>query len=79
MKVSRTVVGVNTAKRVVRLHRVDMETGEIVDLELTPGKFHEHFATALRRSTPAGGVRPQALVTFQTTLPTICASSARHS
>ena len=45
MKTSRTVVGVDTAKRVFQLHWVDMETGEIVDLKLTRGKFLEHFAT----------------------------------
>ncbi len=44
MKTSRTVVGVDTAKRVFQLHRVDMETGEIVDLKLTRAKFLEHFA-----------------------------------
>ena len=31
MKTNRTVVGVDTAKRVFQLHSVDMETGEIVD------------------------------------------------
>ena len=44
MKTSRTVVGVDTAKRVFQLHWVDMETGEIVDLKLTRTKFLEHFA-----------------------------------
>jgi len=44
MKTSRTVVGVDTAKRVFQLHWVDMETGEIVDLRLTRAKFLEHFA-----------------------------------
>ena len=44
MKTSRTVVGVDTAKRVFQLHWVDMETGEIVDLKLTRAKFLEHFA-----------------------------------
>ena len=43
MKTSRTVVGVDTAKRVFQLHWVDMETGEIVDLKLTRAKFLEHF------------------------------------
>ena len=32
MKTNRTVVGVDTAKRVFQLHWVDMETGEIVRL-----------------------------------------------
>ena len=44
MKTSRTVVGVDTAKRVFQLDWVDMETGEIVDLKLTRAKFLEHFA-----------------------------------
>ena len=44
MKTSRTVVGVDTAKRVFQLHWVDMETGEIVDLKLRRAKFLEHFA-----------------------------------
>ena len=44
MKTNRTVVGVDTAKRVFQLHWVDMETGEIVDLRLMRAKFLEHFA-----------------------------------
>jgi len=44
MKISRTVVGVDTAKRVFQLHWVDVETGEIVDLKLTRAKLLEHFA-----------------------------------
>ncbi len=44
MKVSRTVVGVDTAKRVFQLHWVDLETGEMVDMRLSRGKFLEHFA-----------------------------------
>ena len=44
MKTNRTVVGVDTAKRVFQLHWVDMETGEIVDLRLTRAKFLEHLA-----------------------------------
>ena len=44
MKTNRTVVGVDTAKRVFQLHWVDMETGEIEDLKLTRAKFLEHFA-----------------------------------
>ena len=44
MKTNRTVVGVDTAKRVFQLHWVDIETGEIVDLRLTRAKFLEHFA-----------------------------------
>ena len=44
MKNSRTVVGVDTAKRVFQLHWVDLETGEMVDRRLSRGKFLEHFA-----------------------------------
>ena len=44
MKTIRTVVGVDTAKRVFQLHWIDMETGEIVDLKLSRAKFLEHFA-----------------------------------
>ena len=44
MKASKTVVGVDTAKRVFQLHWVDMDTGEIVDVKLTRAKFLEHFA-----------------------------------
>ena len=44
MKTNRTVVGVDTAKRVFQLHWIDMETGEIVDLKLTRVKFLEYFA-----------------------------------
>ena len=44
MKSNRTVVGVDTAKRVFQLHWVDMKTGEMVDMKLTRAKFLEHFA-----------------------------------
>ena len=44
MKAKRTVVGVDTAKRVFQLHWVDLETGEVVDRRLTRAKFLEHFA-----------------------------------
>ena len=44
MKPSRTVVGVDTAKRVFQLYWVDMKTGEIMGLKLTRAKFLEHFA-----------------------------------
>ena len=47
MKTNRTVVGVDTAKRVFQLHWVDMETGEIVDLRLTRAKFLNHFANRI--------------------------------
>ena len=44
MQAIRTVVGVDTAKRVFQLHWVDPETGEMVDLRLSRAKFLEHFA-----------------------------------
>ena len=44
MNDSKTVVGVDTAKRVFQLYWVDMETGEIVNLRLTRAGFLEHFA-----------------------------------
>ena len=44
MTIGRTVVGVDTAKRVFQLHWVDLETGEIVDLKLTRARFLDHFA-----------------------------------
>lgn len=39
-----TVVGVDIAKRVFQLHWVEVETGEIVSLQLRREKFLEHFA-----------------------------------
>ena len=57
MKSNRTVVGVDTAKRVFQLHWVDVETGEIVVMKLTRRKFPR----ALRQSPVLrccdGGVR----------------------
>jgi transposase len=44
MNASKNVVGVDTAKRVFQLHWIDMETGEIVSLQLKREKFLEHFA-----------------------------------
>ena len=44
MKTNKTVIGVDTAKRVFQLHWVDTETGEIVEVKLTRAKFLEHFA-----------------------------------
>ena len=44
MQSSRTVVGVDIAKRVFQLHWVDVETGELADRQLTRAKFLEHFA-----------------------------------
>ena len=39
MQGSRTVVGVDIAKRVFQLHWVDRETGELMDLRLTRAKL----------------------------------------
>ena len=44
MNASKTVVGIDIAKRVFQLHSIDMETGEIVSLQLKREKFLEHFA-----------------------------------
>ena len=38
MQRSRTVVGVDTAKRVFQLHWVETETGELTRLRLTRGQ-----------------------------------------
>ncbi|CAB1368300.1 protein of unknown function [Denitratisoma oestradiolicum] len=44
MNASKTVVGVDTAKRVFQLHWIDQETGEIVSQQLKREKFLHHFA-----------------------------------
>ena len=44
MNGSKTVVGIDIAKRVFQLHWIDMETGEIVSLQLKREQFLEHFA-----------------------------------
>jgi hypothetical protein len=44
MNSSKTVVGIDIAKRVFQLHWIDMETGEIVSLQLKREQFLEHFA-----------------------------------
>ncbi len=44
MNASKTVVGVDTAKRVFQLHWIDRETGEIVSVQLKREKFLKHFA-----------------------------------
>jgi len=44
MNISKTVVGIDIAKRVFQLHWVDEESGEIVSLQLKRDKFLEHFA-----------------------------------
>ena len=55
MKTNRTVVGVDTAKRVFQLYWVDMETGEIISLKLTRAKFLEHFVVKRGKLTPYWG------------------------
>lgn len=40
----KTVVGVDTAKRVFQLHWLDRESGELIDLKLSRPKFLKHFA-----------------------------------
>ena len=49
MQGNRTVVGVDTAKRVFQLHWVDTETGDITDVRLPRAKFLEHFANRAPR------------------------------
>jgi transposase len=44
MNHSKTVIGVDIAKRVFQLHWVDNETGEMVSLQLKREQFLEHFA-----------------------------------
>jgi transposase len=44
MNGSKTVVGIDIAKRVFQLHWIDMESGEIVSVQLKRGNFLEHFA-----------------------------------
>lgn len=44
MNDSKTVVGIDIAKRVFQLHWIDRDTGEIVSLQLKREKFLEHFA-----------------------------------
>ena len=44
MKSDRTVVGVDTAKRVFQLYWVEMETGKSMALKLRRPRFLEHFA-----------------------------------
>ena len=44
MNGSKSVVGIDIAKRVFQLHSIDMETGEIVSLQLKREQFLEHFA-----------------------------------
>lgn len=47
MNDSKTVVGVDIAKRVFQLHWVEMDTGEIVKRQLKRKQFLEHFANRL--------------------------------
>ena len=41
--ITKTVVGVDTAKQVFQLHWVDAETGEVVSKQIKRAKFLEHF------------------------------------
>jgi len=42
--IKKTVIGVDTAKRVFQLYWIDVETGEILNRKLTRAKFVVHFA-----------------------------------
>lgn len=44
MNTSKTVVGIDIAKRVFQLHWLDPETGEIVSRQLKREQFLAHFA-----------------------------------
>jgi transposase len=44
---NRTVVGIDIAKRVFQLHWVEMESGEMISVQLKRAKFLEHFANRL--------------------------------
>lgn len=44
MNDSKAVVGVDIAKRVFQLHSVDMQTGEILSVQLKRDKFLAYFA-----------------------------------
>ncbi len=48
MNGSKSVVGVDIAKRVFQLHWIDAETGEIMSVQLKREKFLEHFANRAR-------------------------------
>jgi transposase len=45
---NRNVVGVDIAKRVFQLHWVEVQSGEMVSLQLRREKFLEHFANRAR-------------------------------
>ena len=47
MKSSKTIVGVDTAKRVFQLYWVEPETGEEMNVRLSRSKFLRHFANLL--------------------------------
>ena len=44
METGKTIVGVDTAKRVFQLYWIDMETGEELNVRLSRSKFLRHFA-----------------------------------
>lgn len=48
MKTNKTIVGVDTAKRVFHLYWVDMGSGEEMSLRLSRAKFLRHFANHVR-------------------------------
>ena len=57
MQSSRTVVGVDIAKRVFQLHWVDVETGELADRQLTRAKFPGAFRQSRAGPARHGGMR----------------------
>jgi transposase len=63
MKDSKSVVGIDIAKRVFQVHNIDRETGEIVILQLKRERFLEHFANrqpCLIGMEVCGGAHPWA-------------------
>ena len=44
MNTTKTVVGVDTSKRIFQLYWVEPETGECMGMKLTRAKYLEHFA-----------------------------------
>ena len=44
MEIGNAVVDADTTKRVILLHRIEVETGEIVDLPLRRARFPERLA-----------------------------------
>ena len=48
MNASKTVIGIDTRKRVFQWHGIDQETGEIVSLQVKREKYLEHLAKGAR-------------------------------